>query len=43
MLGPALRVHIATLLVAPLSLLSLHCSDDEATAPVGLTTSSATT
>ncbi|MGK3982082.1 haloacid dehalogenase-like hydrolase [Sorangium sp. So ce136] len=43
MLGQALRVHIATLLVAPLSLLLLHCGDDEATAPVGLSTSSATT
>ncbi|WP_437727820.1 HAD family hydrolase [Sorangium sp. So ce861] len=38
-----LKAHITALVVAPLSVLLLHCGDDESTEPVKNTTGSATT
>lgn len=43
MLGRALKVRVAGLIVAPLSLLLLHCGDDDSTEPVRTATGSATT
>ncbi|WP_437536236.1 haloacid dehalogenase-like hydrolase [Sorangium sp. So ce726] len=43
MLGRALNTHLAAWILAPLSLLLLHCGDDESVDPVGTTAGSATT